>query len=372
MGQEQDRLNRQGQPPPEELATSEEKWRGLVTTAPDIILIINPDGTIRYINRTAQGYKVEDVIGTCSYDYVHEDHRSKQVAAVEEVLRTGEIQSVELAAYGTDKSLRWYTSRLGPYWENGNIVGVTSIATDITEHKLAELRLAEIAEKLALPLRDLDPQTRTFRLDTFSLAHMNQCGAAIRGMSIGSNDKTEVASKVVRLLYERFVDEQEQPALALVRCFETCLYEQLDDSAKEVANALSDPLAADTRCMRLLATAGDKTEWNDPQNSISHRVIPLVKNSDIKQLPMIVQLIQQLGLDSGGALQEGSEVLPDESSPRVFHIAEATGSETLLDQAGFVDRFGIKSVVGFGDVLPNGNVFIIIMFSKIPISRETA
>lgn len=372
MGREQDKPTSQDPLLSEELVPSEDRWRGLVATAPDIILIINPDGAIRYINRTAQGYKVENVIGTCSYDYVHEDHRATQIEAVQTVLQTGEIQCVELAAYGTDGSLRWYTSRLGPYWEDGKIVGVTSIATDITEHKLAEQRLEEIAVKLALPLRQVDPQSRSFQLDTFSLAHMNLCGAAIRGMSIGSVNAAEVAGKVVRFLYERFVDEHDQPALALVRCFETCPYEQLDEETKGVADSLSESLQADTRCMRLLATAGDEAKWNDPQNSVGHRVIPLLSENAVERLPMIAHLMQQLGMEIEGVLQHPSEILLGKSSPRVFHVANAKGSEYIPAQADFVERYDIESVIGFGDVLPNGHLFVIIMFSKIPLPQETA
>lgn len=34
--------------------------------------------------------------------------------------------------------------------------------------------------------------------------------------------------------------------------------------------------------------------------------------------------------------------------------------------------FGIRSVLGFGGMLPDGNLFAIIMFSKVPVPREKA
>ncbi|MEW5957210.1 MAG: hypothetical protein AB1801_05780, partial [Chloroflexota bacterium] len=48
------------------------------------------------------------------------------------------------------------------------------------------------------------------------------------------------------------------------------------------------------------------------------------------------------------------------------------GSPYIPVQQQFVTRFGIKSVLGFGGILPSGNLFAIIIFSKAPISRETA
>jgi len=34
--------------------------------------------------------------------------------------------------------------------------------------------------------------------------------------------------------------------------------------------------------------------------------------------------------------------------------------------------FGIRSVIGFGGMLPSGNLFAVILFTKVPIPRETA
>ncbi|MCG8586275.1 MAG: PAS domain-containing protein [Pirellulales bacterium] len=123
-----------------ELADSEERWRSLVQTAPDIILIVNPDGTIRYINRVEPGYQVEHVIGTSAFDYVISDDRQSMRRRYENVLSSGEIESFEVRVERPE-GIVTYSSRVGPFFENGMITGVTSIATDISEQKAAEAKL---------------------------------------------------------------------------------------------------------------------------------------------------------------------------------------------------------------------------------------
>ena len=41
-------------------------------------------------------------------------------------------------------------------------------------------------------------------------------------------------------------------------------------------------------------------------------------------------------------------------------------------QDDFVVPYGVKSVLGFGGILSPGELYVISMFSKVPISRESA
>lgn len=41
-------------------------------------------------------------------------------------------------------------------------------------------------------------------------------------------------------------------------------------------------------------------------------------------------------------------------------------------QEGFVLPYGVRSVLGFGGLLPGGDLFVVILFSRVPISREVA
>ena len=89
---------------------------------------------------------------------------------------------------------------------------------------------------------------------------------------------------------------------------------------------------------------------------------------------MVRQLIQQMGLELRTVLQPDPAVVMDmtQKTYNVFHIPEATGSRYIPAQDDFVIPFGVRSVVGFGGILPSGNLFVIIMFSKVPVPKQTA
>lgn len=263
---------------------------------------------------------------------------------------------------------------------------------EIAQRERAEHRFAEVVSKLALPPQHFDLANRTFPLPSLSLTDLMLCGAAIRGMSVRNPGVEPFADELVRFLHERIVDHAGQPALALVRMFETCTFAELDNELKAIATAAYPPISPETRCLVLTATAGGEPDWNDRRRSRGHRVIPLPSEGAVQQLPMIAQLIRQLGFEVSGVLQpegdlllgnwarssgkrQGNVTWPPEAPglrTHVFHVAEAAGSVSIPAQAEFVQRFGIRSVIGYGDMLPNGRLFAVIAFSRIPVSREVA
>jgi hypothetical protein len=128
------------------------------------------------------------------------------------------------------------------------------------------------------------------------------------------------------------------------------------------------------KCLVLLATAGDEPQWNDRHSSQGHQAIPLPSDQVVAKLPMVAQLVQQFGLQISDVVQPSPELLVKfgQSSFNVFHVAEAEGSEYVPAQDEFVRPYGIRSVLGFGGMLPPADLFAVILFSRIPIRRETA
>jgi hypothetical protein len=61
----------------------------------------------------------------------------------------------------------------------------------------------------------------------------------------------------------------------------------------------------------------------------------------------------------------------EQRSFNVFHVPEAAGSSYIPAQQEFVIPSQIKSVLGFGGILPSGSLFAVIMFSKCPIAKDT-
>ncbi|MEG4363345.1 PP2C family protein-serine/threonine phosphatase [Microcoleus sp. C2C3] len=200
---------------------------------------------------------------------------------------------------------------------------------------------------------------------------------ALRQFGLGVESMEEASNKIVRYLYENFCTKPTgEKSCALVRLFKTHPYENLEVELAEYARSMLDhypPLPA-MKCMTLLATVGQQTEWNSRHTSVGHKAIPLASESVVAQIPMISQLIRQLGLDIKTVINPGPDLLVEieQRKYNVFYVPEAIGNPYIPAQDSFVIPFGIKSVLGFGGLLPSGNLFAIILFLKVQIPHSTA
>lgn len=128
----------------EALRESEERWRGLVEHAPDIILTVSPDARILFINRTVNGQTVEEVVGRSVFDYTPPEHRDMIQRTLDEVARTRSHGSYETSTTLPDGTVLHFKSSVGPVVRDGRVEALMIIATDITSQKRAERERVEI------------------------------------------------------------------------------------------------------------------------------------------------------------------------------------------------------------------------------------
>src|SRR5262245_14310122 len=105
----------------------------------------------------------------------------------------------------------------------------------------------------------------SYDLTHFTLRHMTDCEAVLRHLGAGARSMEEVAGRLVRFLYDGLRDGPDGPrACALVRFFKTHPLGDLDPGLRRFALRLLGRPAAppDMKCLTLLATAGDRPEWN--------------------------------------------------------------------------------------------------------------
>jgi hypothetical protein len=89
---------------------------------------------------------------------------------------------------------------------------------------------------------------------------------------------------------------------------------------------------------------------------------------------MILQLIQQFGLEVKSVIDPSPTLITKtpHKAFNVFYVPQAAGSPYIPAQAQFVVPYNIQFVLGFGGMLPSGNLFAVILFSKVAIPVETA
>lgn len=217
-----------------------------------------------------------------------------------------------------------------------------------------------------------------FDLEDFTFGQMTQAGANLRTLGEEAGSMEEVANRIVQYLYNNFISKTtNQKACVLVRLFKTHLFGELEEPLLGFAKDMLRGMTAspETRCLTLLATAGERPEWNSRLASEGHKAIPLPSERAVENAPMISQLLSQLGLSFSALQKPDPTLMLEKEQPaafNVFHVPEAQGSAYVPAQKEFVIPYGIKSVVGFGGLLPTGDLFVVIAFSRVHVSRESA
>ena len=216
----------------------------------------------------------------------------------------------------------------------------------------------------------------SFDLTNFGLAEMLQCGRGMRSAAVGAHTMQAIATTITNFLREECIDPATKSrSCALVRFYKTHPYLSLPAEDRAFALKLlggAKP-APSLQCLTLLATAGDDPEWNDRRRSRGPRAIPLASVQMVEGAPMISALIRQFGLGIDAVISP-PRMMESHSGKtyNVFHVPDAQGSSAIPAQQEFVIPYGIRSVLGFGGVLRSGDLFAVIMFTKVPISDDTA
>ena len=130
------------------LIESEEMWRSLVESAPNIIMTLDRNGKILFLNHTVPGLSVDDVVGSNACEYIPPEQIETLMKTIEEVFKTGKSIAYEVSGTGPHGSVAHYSTKIGPIKENGEVVAAIQIITDISERKKMENKLQEHVSEL--------------------------------------------------------------------------------------------------------------------------------------------------------------------------------------------------------------------------------
>ena len=165
----------------EELLIADARWRSVVEGAPDVILVVEPDGRISYANRPIPPFDKDEVVGKSLLEVIPADYHRRTRELMRSVLKTGQSVTDELIVAGPDGAQTWYSSRIGAVKRAGETVALTIVSRDITRQKRVEEESRRRQQELA----------HVSRLTTMGemaavLAHeLNQPLAAIANFAAG-------------------------------------------------------------------------------------------------------------------------------------------------------------------------------------------
>jgi PAS domain S-box-containing protein len=122
------------------LQESEERFRGIVENANDIIFTLTPEGEFSYISpnvKEIMGFSAYQMMGRHFTEHIHPDDLQVCLALFDKLKQTGTKQSgIEYRIQHKDKSWRYHRTSVSPLKDSeGNILSYVGIARDFTEVK---------------------------------------------------------------------------------------------------------------------------------------------------------------------------------------------------------------------------------------------
>jgi len=133
------------------LRESEERYRGVIDSAFDMIQSLKPDGSIIFVNPTWMkilGYTESELTGLNMFDVIHPDSQQHCIELFGKVLDGESAVDMQAIFIAKDGSPIQVEGSASPRIIGGKVVSTQGIFRDITERKLAEQKLIELNEKL--------------------------------------------------------------------------------------------------------------------------------------------------------------------------------------------------------------------------------
>ena len=137
------------------LRESEAKLRGLFENLPDIVILVDRNADILYVNRSIDNTAPTALLNVNAFGFLVPESHPACRAAFDASLATGRTQVVE----SLDRTGRWWTCRVVPIKESGVFEHVMVICTNITEQRAAR-EAVQKEQQLLRRLLDLHEQDR--------------------------------------------------------------------------------------------------------------------------------------------------------------------------------------------------------------------
>ena len=135
------------------LRDSEENYRLISESANDLIRVMNDKFEFEYINEKVHkrllGYSKEDMLGKMSLVFIHPQDRRSVIRSTRKYLQ-GEMRSYEARFRCKTGDYKWFEMKAKVFYDGQGDKKILSIARDINDRKLAELKLKESEEKYRL------------------------------------------------------------------------------------------------------------------------------------------------------------------------------------------------------------------------------
>jgi PAS domain S-box-containing protein/diguanylate cyclase (GGDEF)-like protein len=138
------------------LQQSEQVFRSLIENSPIIIMRLEKDGIISFINFEYAGHKPIELIGKKLYEFVPPEFQEIAETTIEKVFETKQTLSFENIEQTESDNVKWLRNNISPVIDNGVVVSANMMSMDITELKQLDIMrnefVASVSHELRTPL----------------------------------------------------------------------------------------------------------------------------------------------------------------------------------------------------------------------------
>jgi len=141
----------------EKLQESEKKYRILVENINDVIFNLDKKGIITYISPVIEqitGFKPEKIIGQDFTTYLHPDDSDEIIANFKRTM-AGDLEPSDFRIFHKDGTCLYVRTSSRPTVEDGEVIGLTGVLSDITQQKKAEKQIEKSLEEKVVLLREI-------------------------------------------------------------------------------------------------------------------------------------------------------------------------------------------------------------------------
>ena len=161
---------------------SQARFRKVVESASDLIVLVNDGGVIQYASpnwKALLGYDPDEIIGQSSMDLIHPEDQPRLGKTLRAVVVNGEtLSGIEYRVRHAEGHWRWHSASISALYDsNGGLDAVIGIVRDVTESQRHQRRLAQMAQED--PLTGLANRNHLSSLIDQALAEADRTGTLV-------------------------------------------------------------------------------------------------------------------------------------------------------------------------------------------------
>ena len=193
----------------QKLYASEELWRSMVATAPDMITAVDQNGIIRFVNQNISELPREKAVGQSIYKFLPLEYRSLAKESINNVFKTGEPESFEVRM-GTRRTPSWYTYRVGALRLGKQVIAATIISSNTTEFKQAEelIRYKELFDNVTEGVFLINPKGKLIESNDRILESTGYTKGEFLGLNITKIVETDQISYLEEMMKKTSRDKE--------------------------------------------------------------------------------------------------------------------------------------------------------------------